>query len=425
MPSIKERIRRLSGGAKTKVDESPTGQIIFRGWLNKVGAGILASTLHKRYCVLHLDVSGVPMLSMYEAMDVQTLKGARLPLTGATLSSADEKLQVVTEVEGQQTTAKFKTSTKAEAVEWMSHLEMAAKGERPAGSTVPSSPAALTGKLMKPEDDSPAPKSSPSSARPERPAVRTAPATPAAMPEPTASPVPLGVVTATPSAPPAAPPAKLSHDSHLVELPPALRALCRHGSHIDDLRADHARHGEVLKSTPGRLTPQAATAGMVIPNMVIAPTAPFISGLGVIATRLAKLFPGTDLPHLGALTSTCTQEEVAAHLGSLVDLLERCTEHAHIGQVGARGERCHEHAALECLERLIERLESHGHIRQSGIARLPNMVLHDQLLPPSRHAPSPASPTSDAMVAWMMDDLAKLVNRLEAVAAAAETRDRR
>jgi hypothetical protein len=53
------------------------------------------------------------------------------------------------------------------------------------------------------------------------------------------------------------------------------------------------------------------------------------------------------------------------------------------------------------------------------------MVLHDQLLPPSRHAPSPALPTSDAMAAWMVDDLAKLVNRLEAVAAAAETRDRR
>ena len=418
MPSIKERIRRLSGGAKTKVDESPTGQIIFRGWLNKVGAGILASTFQKRYCVLHFDASGVPMLSMYEAMDVQTLKGARLPLTGATLSSADEKLQVVTEVEGQQTTAKFKASTKAEAVEWMSHLEMAAKGERPAGSAVPSSPAALTGKLMKPEDDSPAPKSSPSSARPERPAVRTAPATPAAMPEPTASPVPLGVVTATPSAPPAAPPAKLSHDSHLVELPPALRALCRHGSHIDDLRADHARHGEVLKSTPGRLTPQAATAGMVIPNMVIAPTAPFISGLGVIATRLAKLFPGTDLPHLGALTSTCTQEEVAAHLGSLVDLLERCSEHAHIGKVGARIERHHEHFALESLELLVERLESQNHIRQPG--------LHDQLLlPPSRHAPPSPSPTSDAMLASMVDDLAKLVNRLEAVAAAAETRSRR
>jgi hypothetical protein len=159
--------------------------------------------------------------------------------------------------------------------------------------------------------------------------------------------------------------------------------------------------------------------------MIIAPTAPFISGLGVIAMRLAKLFPGTDLPKMGALTSTCTQEEVAAHLGSLVDLLERCTEHAHIRQGGAREERRHEHAALESLERLIEKLESHGHIRQPGLALLPNMVLHDQLLPPSRHAPSPASPTSDAIAAWMVDDLAKLVHRLEAVAAAAETRDRR
>jgi hypothetical protein len=167
--------------------------------------------------------------------------------------------------------------------------------------------------------------------------------------------------------------------------------------------------------------------------MVIAPTAPFISGLGVIATRLAKLFPGTDLPNMGTdlpkmgalttLTSTCTQEEVAAHLGSLVDLLERCTEHVHIRQGGAREERRHEHAALESLERLIEKLESHAHIRQSGLTLLPNMVLHDQLLPPSRHAPS--SPTSDAITAWMMDDLAKLVHRLEAVAAAAETRDRR
>jgi hypothetical protein len=164
--------------------------------------------------------------------------------------------------------------------------------------------------------------------------------------------------------------------------------------------------------------------------MIIAPTAPFISGLGVIAMRLAKLFPGTDLPNMGtdlpnmgALTST--QEEVAAHLGSLVDLLERCTEHVHIRQVGAREERRHEHAALESLERLIDKLESHGHIRQPGLTLLPNMVLHDQLLPPSRHAPSPASPTSDAMTAWMVDDLAKLVNRLEAVAAAAETRDRR
>jgi hypothetical protein len=170
--------------------------------------------------------------------------------------------------------------------------------------------------------------------------------------------------------------------------------------------------------------------------IIIAPTAPFISGLGVIATRVAKLFPGTDLPNMGTdlpnmgaltstLTSTCTQEEVAAHLGSLVDLLERCTEHAHIRQGGARAERRHEHAALESLERLIEKLESHVHIRQPGLTLLPNMVLHDQLLPPSRHVPSPASPTSDARAAWMVDDLAKLVHRLEAVAAAAETRDRR
>jgi len=66
---------------------------------------------------------------------------------------------------------------------------------------------------------------------------------------------------ATPSAPPAAPPVKLSHDSHLDMLPPALRTLCRDGSHLDDLQADHARHSEVIKSTPARQTTQMSPIG--------------------------------------------------------------------------------------------------------------------------------------------------------------------
>jgi hypothetical protein len=100
----------------------------------------------------------------------------------------------------------------------------------------------------------------------------------------------------------------------------------------------------VLKSTPGRLTPQAATAGMAIPNMVIAPTAPFISGLGVIATRLAKLFPGTDLPNMGTdLPNMGTDLPKMGALTTLTNRLKRLVKNFgslfvgatlfHIGQV--------------------------------------------------------------------------------------------
>ena len=64
-----------------------------------------------------------------------------------------------------------------------------------------------------------------------------------------------------PATPSAAPPVKLGHDSHLDELPPALRTLCRDGSHLDDLQEDHARYSQVIKSTPGRLTPQMTPIG--------------------------------------------------------------------------------------------------------------------------------------------------------------------
>jgi len=119
MSSIKDRIAAFSTGGsskspnKDKVDEKPSGYIIHTGWLGKAGAGILSSTYSKRYCVLHIDAAGVPMLSMYEAMDMEKLKGARMALTDASISQADDKLQIAITVDGKPVTAKFKATNAA------------------------------------------------------------------------------------------------------------------------------------------------------------------------------------------------------------------------------------------------------------------------------------------------------------------------
>ena len=132
--SIKSRIAAFSGGSSkskedVKTSDQPTGQIYASGPLSKAGAGILASTYHKRFCVVHGEDPVNLMLSVYEKEDMARLKGNRLGLNGATVSQADDKLNVATFLDGKPVTAKFKAASSAVAVVWATRLSAAAKGE--------------------------------------------------------------------------------------------------------------------------------------------------------------------------------------------------------------------------------------------------------------------------------------------------------
>ena len=102
MSSIKERIAKLSGGGGSKsslpspsdaAKDQPEGEVVWHGWLSKAGAGILSSTYNKRYMVLHITADG-PYLSSYDSMSMDKLKGGRMSLKGATVSSADDKVNI-------------------------------------------------------------------------------------------------------------------------------------------------------------------------------------------------------------------------------------------------------------------------------------------------------------------------------------------
>ena len=143
MPSVAERIAALTKspstrGSSKKVDntddEKPDGEILWHGWLHRAGAGVLASTWNKRYCVVHIAASG-PLLSLYDSMSMEKLKGGRLSLTSAHLSQADDKLQLsATAADGKDAGTKVHVRLKAgstkEAVDCAGVFQCAINGQR-------------------------------------------------------------------------------------------------------------------------------------------------------------------------------------------------------------------------------------------------------------------------------------------------------
>ena len=178
-----DRIRKLNAGLglSRNVDEpaseAPEGQLLWKGWLGKAGTGVLSATWNKReqpqseqsprkknahtesvsayryayslavcvpcagYCVVHVAAQG-PLLSQYEAADMQKLKGGRFSLAAATISHAEDKLQLtgVTPTEGtspsKPVNARFKAASASEAAEVAERMKAAISG----GSAAPSPP---------------------------------------------------------------------------------------------------------------------------------------------------------------------------------------------------------------------------------------------------------------------------------------------
>ena len=123
MSSIKERIAALTGGGKASAssappgDQSPKGTVLYSGDLGKFGSGILAATVAKRHAVIHA-IDDVAWLSCYDDAAYNNLKGSRLKLKDAAVSTGDDKVQVVAHDEATVVTAKFKASSVEAAQEW-------------------------------------------------------------------------------------------------------------------------------------------------------------------------------------------------------------------------------------------------------------------------------------------------------------------
>ena len=147
MPSIAERIAALNASSKgtaaapaPAVDQSPKGTILYSGVLGKYGSGILASTVAKRHVVVH-SVDDIAWLSIYEDAAHTIMKGSRLKLKEATISTADANIQVVAQDEKSSVaketitksytnvcvTAKFRAASTEEAEEWARQLKGASQ----------------------------------------------------------------------------------------------------------------------------------------------------------------------------------------------------------------------------------------------------------------------------------------------------------
>ena len=89
--------------------------------------------------MVHVAAEG-PLLSQYETPEMQKLKGGRLSLAAATISNAEDKLQLtgVTTTEGtspgKPVNARFKAASASEAAEVAECLKAAMRG----GSAAPS-----------------------------------------------------------------------------------------------------------------------------------------------------------------------------------------------------------------------------------------------------------------------------------------------
>jgi hypothetical protein len=188
--SIKERIAMLQGSSgkssndlgSTPQGQKPLGDLMIHGWLGRAGAGIMSSTYNKRaqtqqpgpskathitlhayasqltlivaarpyqcgagYVVIHVAPEG-PLLSLYESMTMDTLKGGRMKLEGATLThkEGEDKFQVHAQgamakgpVKPAPVITKFKAGSAKEAADWVSHIQNAISGKRGTAPALP------------------------------------------------------------------------------------------------------------------------------------------------------------------------------------------------------------------------------------------------------------------------------------------------
>ena len=133
MPSIAERMAALQassakesaapagGGARVARDE-PTGAKVHAGWLSKAGAGIMSAVFQKRWCVVYAD----PAMAYYADEACTQPKGG-IPLAGATVSVAEDMLQVVANdpKAGKSVSSKFRAESPADAEDWAARIRAA------------------------------------------------------------------------------------------------------------------------------------------------------------------------------------------------------------------------------------------------------------------------------------------------------------
>ena len=86
--------------------------------------------------VLHLGADG-PLLSSYESMSMDKLKGGRLSLASASVSQAEDKVQVTCTLP-KPISAKFKAASPKEAADWAEKVQCAIDGKKVV--TTPSAP---------------------------------------------------------------------------------------------------------------------------------------------------------------------------------------------------------------------------------------------------------------------------------------------
>ena len=142
MPSIAERMAALQassakesapaagGGARVARDE-PTGAKVHAGWLSKAGAGIMSAVFQKRWCVIYAD----PAMAYYADEACTQPKGG-IPLAGATVSVAEDMLQVVANdpKAGKSVSSKFRAESPADAEDWAARIRAAANQPPPKAS---------------------------------------------------------------------------------------------------------------------------------------------------------------------------------------------------------------------------------------------------------------------------------------------------
>ena len=275
MSSIKERIAKLSGGGgggsksslaspSNAAKDQPEGQILWHGWLGKAGAGILSSTYNKRYMVLHITADG-PWLSSYDSMSMDKLKGGRMSLKGATVSSADDKVNITGSGESSKpVSARFKCASPKDAAVWMLLVRNVIEGKPLAVTKTVSS------KSLGVEDVTPQ----------------------IATPTPTPAPVP--------AAPPAAPPSAGLLST--ARTPPEAAVGAESGAAVGVV---------VLQPTSPVIGQLAALAALAV-------------RIGATSGGLVRAPPPTQDAAL--LSASSTQPQVAKALEAVVAYLEQCVE---------------------------------------------------------------------------------------------------
>lgn len=325
--------KKSSGDAAKKkddaaADETPAGEILWHGWLSRAGTGILQAVWSKRYCVVHLPPEG-PRLSLYEAMDMKKLKGGRLVLAGATVSTADDKIQLTTTDTTTPVNVRLKASSAKDATACVESIKVAISGK--AVLPMPQSTRTLSVGSTK----APSAAGSATEAAADAPAptekLPTEAATPAAPPP--AAPTP-PAAPATPAAP--APPPAIAAPAP----PPAIAAF-----------APPPAIAAAPLPPPAAPLPMTAAAAVQGGVAGLPPSTPIHPQLAAVAARLGAASGAGVLP-AEAASPPASPEELASRLEALVGFVEQCADGV----------------ALQKLDGLTSRLERSAGLPTLGVA---------------------------------------------------------